>query len=82
MTTLIAFYTSSGCEGRCDAKCYNATSPECTCICQGKNHGVGLQKAMNNTKEMVDQWIKDYRLTHELERAEVNQAIHQLAFAL
>jgi len=29
MTTLIAAYNSDGCIGRCDAKCYNATEPEC-----------------------------------------------------
>jgi hypothetical protein len=37
MTTLIAAYDSEGCIGRCDAKCHNATSPDCHCICGGRN---------------------------------------------
>ncbi len=30
--TLFAVYNSEGCVGRCDAKCYNATSGDCTCV--------------------------------------------------
>jgi hypothetical protein len=49
MTTLITLYSSDRCIGRCDANCYNATKTTCTCICGGLNHGVGLQKARQNT---------------------------------
>jgi DNA (cytosine-5)-methyltransferase 1 len=54
MTTLIAVYDSDGCVGRCDARCYEAQEPECDCICGGRNHGAGLQRALENTAEMVD----------------------------
>jgi len=64
MTTMIAAYNSSGCIGRCDAKCYLATSPDCTCICGGKNHGVGLKKAMANTQELAEAWIEAYAGQH------------------
>lgn len=69
MTTLIAVYNSEGCVGRCDAKCYNAKSPDCHCICGGANHGVGKQKAMDNTRDMfglneledkLERWLKAY----------------------
>ena len=60
MTTLIAVYTRSGCIGRCDAKCYNAQSPDCDCICGGFNHGTGLDNASENTKDMVDTWLDRY----------------------
>lgn len=60
MTTLIAVYNSSGCVGRCDAKCYNAKEHECTCVCGGANHGVGRNKAMANTEQMANEWIKEY----------------------
>lgn len=54
MTTLIAVYDSSGrCIGRCDARCYNAEEPKCECICGGRNHGKGLQKALDNTREWL-----------------------------
>jgi hypothetical protein len=53
MTTVIAVYKHSGCVGRCDANCHQAKSPECTCICGGANHGVGLKQAMANTARRV-----------------------------
>lgn len=34
--------------GRCDARCYMATEPKCVCCCGGKNHGVGVSKAIEN----------------------------------
>ena len=49
MTTLIAVYTSDGLVGRCDAKCYEATQPACECICGGRNHGAGIQTAIDHT---------------------------------
>lgn len=64
MTTLIAAYSSNGCEGRCDAKCHNATNPECDCICGGMNHGVGVQQAIRNTQEYCERWIEAYSKTH------------------
>ena len=53
MTTLIAVYNSSGCIGRCDAKCHDAAHPDCDCVCGGANHGVGLKQAISNTREMA-----------------------------
>ena len=37
---------------RCDAKCYNAHHPNCACICGGKNHGAGLQQALDNVRDI------------------------------
>lgn len=59
MTTLIAIYNSDGCVGRCDAKCYDATHPDCDCICGGLNHGAGRKRAAENTRELARQWVKD-----------------------
>ncbi len=39
-------------ERRCDAKCYNAKHPSCDCVCGGKNHGAGLDRAMDNVREI------------------------------
>jgi len=60
MATMIAAYDSNGCVGRCDAKCYNATCENCTCVCGGMNHGAGLQRAVQNTTEMAESWIEAY----------------------
>lgn len=44
--------------GRCDASCYAASPPKpsrkCKCICGGKNHGVGIANAIDNTNELKD----------------------------
>ena len=64
MSTLIAVHNSEGCAGRCDAKCYDATGPECDCICGGKNHGAGLLKAGENTRAMAKEWIAKWDKNH------------------
>lgn len=61
MATLIAVYNSGGLVGRCDAKCYNAQTSDCDCICGGANHGKGLKKAQENTARMAEAWIEEYR---------------------
>lgn len=39
-------------HGRCDARCYEAEGGECDCICGGRNHGVGLKRAVENNREL------------------------------
>ncbi len=60
MTTLMAVYDNNGCRGRCDARCYNARTPECECVCGGINHGVGLEKAVDNTQRMAEAMIEAF----------------------
>lgn len=62
--TLVAVYDSTGCRGRCDAKCYSAKGKVCHCICGGKNHGRGQQKAVENTRDMAEIWIKRWEDQH------------------
>ena len=78
--TLIAVYTSQGCLGRCDAKCYEAQEPACDCICGGSNHGAGLAQAIDNTRASVEAWIEKYAGAHQLAevRAELGRAVAQL----
>lgn len=54
MATLIEVTSGSGRRRRCDANCYNATGQKCTCICGGANHGKGLEKALENTRKIVE----------------------------
>lgn len=85
MTTLIAVYTSSGCVGRCDAKCYDATEPDCVCICGGLNHGRGRNQAIANTVELAETWIEAHQAEHPEKkyRYDVPQGeAQQLAFPL
>jgi hypothetical protein len=41
MTTVMQWGNSDGIKGRCDAKCHNAASPDCDCMCGGRYHGSG-----------------------------------------
>jgi len=73
MATLIIVSTAGGHKQRCGANCYNATTPQCDCICGGLNHGVGLQQAQTNTQHHVrriierldnDPNIKNWQIPH------------------
>ena len=52
-----------GKEGQCDARCYNAKTPTCICCCSGKNHGVGLKQALQNTQQMTEELLKKTGVT-------------------
>ena len=72
MTTAIAVYSSDGCEGRCDARCHNASTPACECICNGRLHGVGATNAITqNTRDMLGddmaELLQQYAKTHNLD---------------
>ena len=75
-------YQSNGdhCTGKCDANCYNATSPVCTCVCGGKNHGVGLTQAVENTRLYAEEMIEQYAAANNLDKKSfsVNPDIYQL----
>jgi hypothetical protein len=61
VVTLISWSTSGGSQGRCDAKCYEAREPACHCVCGGRNHGAGLQQAIENTTQHAEAWISQAR---------------------
>lgn len=68
MCTLMSTGNSSGKTGRCDAKCYGASGGTCHCCCGGRNHGKGLNKAIDNIQDYADQMIKDWERLHPDER--------------
>lgn len=41
----------------CNNRCYNAEGTKCQCICDGKNHGLGLYKAIRITGELANELI-------------------------
>jgi|WetSurMetagenome_2_1015567.scaffolds.fasta_scaffold266291_4 hypothetical protein len=47
----MAIILSDG-ERHCDERCYDAKWCGCSCICGGKNHGVGLKQALANAEHM------------------------------
>lgn len=55
MPALLIVYNERGTRlGQCDAKCYNARHRACHCVCQGVNHGVGLRRAAENTRDFSE----------------------------
>lgn len=64
MSTLMSTGNSSGETGRCDAKCYGASGGVCHCCCGGRNHGVGLNQAIENTDKMSVDMIREWKLQH------------------
>ena len=73
MVALIAVYNSEGCVGRCDARCYDAAHADCDCICGGKNHGAGLERARANVADYAE---------HELERWAAQQGLDPATLTL
>lgn len=49
MATVMKWGNSEGTKGRCDAKCHNATKPDCDCMCGGRYHGVGEGQKFRET---------------------------------
>lgn len=35
----------------CNAKCYHAKGDRCTCVCGGRNHGIGEVEALERRTE-------------------------------
>lgn len=74
MTTLLSVGNSEGTR-RCDARCYNAQHAGCDCICRGKNHGVGLARAQENTRELAEVWLDRYAAARGITRDQLKAEI-------
>lgn len=59
MATLIAVGDKDGIHRRCDARCYCASGEICTCICGGRNHGVGEVQARNNIYDQYEDLLRE-----------------------
>lgn len=47
--------------GQCDAKCYNAKTEKCNCVCQGLLHGKGRNEAVRFLRLAKPQYRLMYR---------------------
>lgn len=58
MTTLMIVRSKNGrVLHRCDARCYDAQGPVCKCICGGRNHGAGVHKGMDFTRDLHEDFL-------------------------
>lgn len=80
MSTLITVGNSDG-ERRCDARCYDATEPECDCVCGGINHGKGFNVASQNTHELAKKIKEDYEETHPGTEVKIERVIQTRLFS-
>lgn len=60
MPALITVYRNAKPVASCGTKCYNAKTPNCSCICGGLNHGVGFAKAVQNTTKSAKALARKY----------------------
>lgn len=57
MASLLIVRRGGDIVAHCDAVCYDATQPVCVCkACEGRNHGVGYEQAVANTRALVAAW--------------------------
>lgn len=81
MTALITVSNSDGVVGRCDAKCYNAQTDECDCICGGMNHGAGLERAMENvTEHFLGESLETFADKHGLDASRLSVSAQSQMF--
>ena len=71
MATLIAAYRGNEMIGRCDARCYDARSTLCKCVCYGANHGAGYARALAQTQRHGQRWLERYLEERNLSRDQV-----------
>ena len=72
MPNLLIYNTHGRSPLSCDHDCYNSVSPNCNCICNGSNHGIGYEKALKNTLSIFSalfQYDNNYKLSLHSRRA-------------
>lgn len=65
MTAILSVGNSEGTR-RCDARCHQATEPDCDCICGGRYHGCG---STDLARQRLADDLDAGRLGHALQRA-------------
>lgn len=60
---------------KCDERCYDAKRVGCRCVCGGKNHGLGLEHALEHQHDDVEGDLNDaYAQDVEEELEEMEEA--------
>ncbi|MFV2172285.1 hypothetical protein ACFHW2_12125 [Actinomadura sp. LOL_016] len=57
MTAVLTVRVGGAVAGSCGRSCYDAEHDDCHCICEGMNHGAGLEQAVANTREHAAAWL-------------------------
>lgn len=67
MSTIMTWGSSSGEQGRCDAKCHEAEHPRCECMCSGLFHGSARdgtldEKVQNEGRRLLEQLASEGKI--------------------
>lgn len=71
MVAVITVWNDGHPAGGCNHSCYDAETKTCLCLCQGENHGVGLEQAELNAAISGEEWLRDFVDEHALDPAVV-----------
>jgi hypothetical protein len=64
MATILTVGSSDG-HRRCSALCYNAKGTACRCVCGGKNHGKGYERAVREQHDELLPLLREQGLLFE-----------------
>ncbi len=83
MSLLFALLDGERVIGQCDARCYDAAAgePACDCVCGGRNHGLGLERAVALTHRELQMMVAAYAQARGLRRyrLQVGESLRTLA---
>lgn len=61
MTAVLTIRVGGSVAGSCGKSCYDADHPKCRCVCEGMDHGVGLEQAIVNARAHHARWVERAR---------------------
>ncbi|OLT12939.1 hypothetical protein BJF79_03300 [Actinomadura sp. CNU-125] len=79
MASLLIVRRGGDIIGHCDALCYDAKHDECVCkACGGVNHGVGIERAIVNTRALHAGWLEQARAEDPGIEFELDESVQHL----
>lgn len=78
MASLLIVRRGRDVVGQCDANCYEARHDVCTCVCEGANHGKGLEEARVITRLLHQVWLDRILAEHQDVVFELGDGVTQL----
>lgn len=78
MVALLTVRLGNTVVDQCNATCYEATGRACRCICEGRNHGVGLDRAIVNTRRLHTDWVRRAKNAGLVDSHELGADVEQL----
>lgn len=78
MASLVVVRRGGEVVARCDQNCYDARHDVCTCVCEGANHGKGIEEARVITRLLHQVWLGRALAEHPDAVFELGDGVTQL----